>query len=127
MSLLLPLLPRRLPPSKLTTLALGLTSSSYLLHRQRAPILCESASSPLDTLTQKYLPSSSSSSSSSTRTTTKTRNSKARIIRQLSLGSVLGVAAGVAVSTFSRALGLLLGLGVAVVQSQQEKGEEEKE
>ncbi|KAL9047767.1 MAG: hypothetical protein Q9206_006484, partial [Seirophora lacunosa] len=39
-----------------------------------------------------------------------------RIIRQLSLGSVLGVTAGVAVSTFSRALGLLLGLGVAVVQ-----------
>ncbi|KAL9008182.1 MAG: hypothetical protein Q9173_006668, partial [Seirophora scorigena] len=61
----------------------------------------------------QYLPSSSSSS---TRTTTKTRSSKARIIRQLSLGSVLGVAAGVAVSTFSRALGLLLGLGVVIVQ-----------
>lgn len=120
---MLPILLPRVTPLAFTTLGLGLATSTYLFrtHRQR-PLLCE-PSSPLDTLTQNYLPTSSSSSSSPSRTTTKpTKSSRADLIRQLSLGSVLGVAAGAAVSTFSRVLALLLGVGLVVVQYAASKG-----
>lgn len=111
-STMLPILLPRLYPLTLTALGLGLTTSTYLFHtHHQRRLLCE-PSSPLGSVSQDYLPTSSSS-----QTTTKpTKSSNANLIRQLSLGSVLGVAAGAAVSTFSRVLALLFGVGVVIVQ-----------
>ncbi|KAI4108675.1 MAG: hypothetical protein LQ339_002191 [Xanthoria mediterranea] len=95
-------------------LGLGLTATTLHLHliQRRRPLLCEPASSsPLDAITQQYLPQARKHGHNNNKSTT-----TANIIRQLSLGSVLGVAAGAAVSTFSRVLAVLLGLGVVVVQ-----------
>ncbi|KAI4229878.1 MAG: hypothetical protein L6R36_000524 [Xanthoria steineri] len=113
MLLLHPLRPHLTLPLGLG-LGLGLTATTLHLHLQqrRRPLLCEPAasSSPLDAITQQYLPQTRKHGHNNKSTTT------ANIIRQLSLGSVLGVAAGAAVSTFSRVLAVLLGLGVVVVQ-----------
>ncbi|CAL8582117.1 hypothetical protein XPA_007791 [Xanthoria parietina] len=93
-------------------LGLGLTATTIHLHLQRRrPLLCE-PSSPLDAITQQYLPQARKHDNNNKSKSTTTAN----IIRQLSLGSVLGVAAGAAVSTFSRVLAVLVGLGVVVVQ-----------
>lgn len=117
MALRLPtlLLPRLTP----LTLCLGLTSTTaYLLHTHththlqlQRPILCE-ASSPLDTLTQKYL----HTDTSGRKIEVKKEGGRVRIVRQLALGSVMGVVGGVAVGMFSRVLGVLLGVGFMVVQ-----------
>lgn len=112
MLLLHPLRPHLILPLTLG-LGLGLTATTLHLHLQqrRRPLLCEPASSPPpDALTQQYLPQARKHDYNNKSTTT------GNIIRQLSLGSVLGVAAGAAVSTFSRVLAVLVGLGVVVVQ-----------
>ncbi|KAL8692276.1 MAG: hypothetical protein Q9218_002669 [Villophora microphyllina] len=116
MALRMPLLLR---PHRLAPLALGLSFAipAYVLHARRHPILCE-ASSPLDTITQKYL----HTDTSGRKVEVKKEAGTARIIRQLSLGSVLGVVGGVAVSMFSRMLGGLFGLGLVVVQYAASKG-----
>ena len=111
--LLRPILPN-LTPFTLTTFGLGISVTALHLHRQRRTLLCEQ-SSPLDAITQQYLHTSRSGPTTS-RAQGGKQNSTSKIIRQLSLGSVLGVLGGVAVSTFSRVLAVLFGLGVVVVQ-----------
>lgn len=99
----------RLSPSLLilglTPLALGLTITQYP-HRHAL-------------LLSDYSPAASSSSNvpifnTSSSNSTSTLNPAA--IKQISLGSILGLCTGVAVSVFSRTLTLLLGVGVVVVQ-----------
>ncbi|KAL9579115.1 MAG: hypothetical protein Q9203_006838, partial [Teloschistes exilis] len=75
-------------------------------------------SSPLDAITQKYL----HTDTSGRKVEVKKEAGRAQVIRQLALGSVLGVVGGVAVGMFSRVLGVLLGLGFAVVQYAASKG-----
>ncbi|KAL8972693.1 MAG: hypothetical protein Q9183_000411 [Haloplaca sp. 2 TL-2023] len=116
MSLRAVTLPRFTP---ITLTALGLGTSLQFLHSRRQPLLCE-PSSPLDTVTQKYLHSDSSGSIRTQRPAT--NDGTARIIRQLSLGSVLGVMAGVAVSAFSKVLAGFLGLAIVIVQYAASKG-----
>ena len=98
-----------------STLGLGISATALHLHlhRQQRPLLCE-PSSPLDQITQQYLPTNSTVPSRTQGG--KQNNTTAEIIRQLSLGSVVGVLGGAAVSTFSRVLAVLIGLGVVVVQ-----------
>lgn len=103
------------PHLTLTSLGLGLGISATALHlhrRQRRPLLCEPAS-PLDAITQQYLPTGPTGSQIQRG---KQENTTSKIIRQLSLGSVVGVLGGAAVSTFSRVLAVLIGLGLVVVQ-----------
>jgi uncharacterized membrane protein (Fun14 family) len=45
-----------------------------------------------------------------------------KVVRQISLGSILGVIGGLGVSVFSKPLALLIGLGVVVVQMLSSRG-----
>ena len=115
------ILPRFTP---LTLTVLGLGTSLQILHSRRQPLLCE-PSSPLDAVAQKYL---HTDSSGSIRTQKPAANDgTARIIRQLSLGSVLGVMAGVAVSAFSKVLAGFLGLVIVIVQVCSPKGNQHQD
>lgn len=75
----------------------------------------------LDTSPQSFSTTSSSpyTHSRDARTPLTKEDSKSinpAAVKQISLGSILGLGAGVLVSTFSRTLTLLLGVGIVVVQ-----------
>jgi hypothetical protein len=91
-------------------------STPFLVHSYRNPILCDSpagflqgGSSPLSTYTRDAkVPIVKQSGAPNP-----------RAVRQISLGSILGVMGGLGVSVFSKPLALLIGLGVIIVQVSQ--------
>jgi hypothetical protein len=114
MSFLLPGLRRGLLLS--TPLVL---SAPLLIHQYRyaRPIYCDSAD-PLTKitgdLTRNY------SSEAKTPIITESGAANPRAIRQVSMGSILGVFCGLGISVFSKPLAILIGLGIFVLQVSQE-------
>ncbi|KAF7874966.1 hypothetical protein EAF04_002139 [Stromatinia cepivora] len=103
---------RRLLRPHLTASALGLTTySTYtLLQSHRFPSRLDSLSSPLST---------SSTSKYGDVKTSIVRNGgglNPKAVRQISSGSIIGLGAGLAVSTFSRSLALIIGLMIVGLQ-----------
>ncbi|TEY39864.1 hypothetical protein BOTCAL_0449g00010 [Botryotinia calthae] len=92
---------------RLTASALGFTSyTTYsLLHSQRFPTRLDSLSSPL-----------SKSENTQTPFIKKGGGLDSKTVGQISSGSIVGLGAGLAVSTFSRSLALIIGLMVVGIQ-----------
>ncbi|KAF2106782.1 hypothetical protein BDV96DRAFT_507367 [Lophiotrema nucula] len=90
-------------------------SAPLMVRQYTRPILCDSPD-PLTKITsdlkQKYATPSSTTSA----------RPNATAVRQISLGSILGVLGGLGVSVFSKPLALLIGLGVVVVQFLESRG-----
>ncbi|KAF2731243.1 hypothetical protein EJ04DRAFT_514746 [Polyplosphaeria fusca] len=116
MSLLHPGL--RLP--LLLTTPLLLLPLAPLLHRRR-PILCDSPD-PLAKITSDLTSRYRGSNARTPDTRRSSAGGKARVVRQMSLGSVLGVLGGLGVSVFSKPLAVLIGLGIVVVQFIEARG-----
>ncbi|TGO61693.1 hypothetical protein BCON_0025g00200 [Botryotinia convoluta] len=92
---------------RLTASALGLTSyTSYtLLQSHRFPARLDSLSSPLSSGGKTNAPIIKKGGSLDSKT-----------VSQVSSGSIVGLGAGLAVSTFSRSLALIIGLMVVAIQ-----------
>ncbi len=90
-------------------------STPLLIHqfRNRQLIYCDSPD-PLtkiaNDLTSKY------SSESNTPVFTESGRANPRAIRQVSMGSIMGVLCGLGISVFSKPLAILIGLGIFVLQ-----------
>lgn len=110
MAFLLPGLRRGLIASTPLILSTPLLISQY---RNRQPIRCDSAD-PLtkitNDLTRNY------ASEARTPVITESGAANPRAIRQVSMGSILGVFCGLGISVFSKPLAILIGLGIFVLQ-----------
>ncbi|KAF2637657.1 hypothetical protein P280DRAFT_471851 [Massarina eburnea CBS 473.64] len=94
-------------------------SAPMLMQTYRRPILCEGPD-PLKKITSDLKNSYTHEASTPVITRSGAPNTSA--IRQVSLGSVLGVLAGLGVGVFSKPLAVLFGLGIVVVQLLENKG-----
>jgi hypothetical protein len=93
-------------------LATPLILSTPLLiqhHKFSQPTYCDSAD-PLAKLTRNY------ASEARTPIITESGAANPRAIRQVSMGSILGVFCGLGISVFSKPLAVLIGLGIFVLQ-----------
>jgi hypothetical protein len=111
MSFLLPGLRRTL----LLTTPLIL-STPLLLHHQRTlfrPLRCDGPD-PLTKITRDL--SSNYTSEARTPILTESGTANPRAIRQVSMGSILGVFCGLGISVFSKPLAVLIGLGIFALQ-----------
>jgi hypothetical protein len=80
-----------------------------LINTYRHPIRCDAAN-PLSRLTHDY------SREAQTPVIKTSGAPNPRAIRQISMGSIFGVVAGLGVSVFSKPLAVLIGLGIVLVQ-----------
>ena len=91
-------------------------STPLLLHQYRTPILCDSPdllsriSSDVRDAQRAY------SREAETPVVLQSGAANPRSVRQISMGSILGVLGGLGVSVFSKPLAVLIGLGVLLVQ-----------
>ncbi|KAF2868409.1 hypothetical protein BDV95DRAFT_609893 [Massariosphaeria phaeospora] len=97
-----------------TPLALA---TPFAMHRYQRPILCD-APDPLTKITSDL------SSAYAQAPTLKTSGAapSPKVVRQISMGSILGVFGGLGVSVFSKPLAVLIGLGVVLVQLLESRG-----
>src|SRR5690349_1825569 len=79
----------------------------------RTPILCDSPD-PFSKITSDL--SKSYTSDAKTPIFTESGAANPRAIRQISMGSILGVLCGLGISVFSKPLAILLGLGIFCLQ-----------
>lgn len=107
MSFLLPGLRRGLAVS--TPLFL---TTPMLLRQLNRPILCD-APNPF-TATRSDVPSNARYAETSS--LKQSGSNMPKVVRQISMGSILGVLGGLGISVFSKPLALLIGLGVILVQ-----------
>jgi hypothetical protein len=109
MSFLLPGLRRGLMLSSPLVLSAPLLAYQY---RHTRPILCDSPDplAKLGDLRNQY------SHDAQTPIITQSGAANPRAVRQISMGSILGVMGGLGVSVFSKPLAILIGLGVLLVQ-----------
>lgn len=109
MSFLLPGLRRGL----MLSTPLILSAPLLLQYRHRQPIRCDGPD-PINKitndLTQGY------TSEANTPVITESGAANPRAIRQISMGSILGVLGGLGISVFSKPLAILIGLGIFVLQ-----------
>lgn len=84
-----------------------------LIQAYRRPILCEGPD-PLTKITSDLKSNYAGNAQTPVVQTSGAPNPRA--IRQISLGSILGVLAGLSVSVFSKPLAVLIGLGIVCVQ-----------
>ena len=107
------LLARR--PTSLLTLA---ATSTLILHPKSPISILQSWQKPL--LCETFAPASSSSSSRQTPLLSSAPGSRGGLnpaaVKQITWGSILGLASGLAISTFSRSLAVVLGLLIVSVQ-----------
>lgn len=130
--ILRPFLLRRTLPTRLSSIQTQITQLRHPFSLRNRPLLLTSAAlgfsipffaSPrfpalLDTSSPVSFSSSSYTHSPDAKTPLN-KDSKSinpAAVKQISLGSILGLGAGVLVSAFSRTLTLLLGVGIVVVQ-----------
>jgi hypothetical protein len=113
MSFLLPGLRRGLVLSSPLLLSTPLLAYQY---RHTQPIRCDSADplAKLGDLRNKY------ASDAKTPVITQSGAANPRAVRQISMGSILGLVGGLGVSVFSKPLAILIGLGVILVHVSQE-------
>jgi len=90
-----------------------LISTPLLVQAYRRPVLCDGPD-PLTKLTSDLRNNYSNEAQTPIIQTSGAPNPRA--IRQISLGSILGLMAGLGVSVFSKPLALLIGLGVVCIQ-----------
>ena len=109
MSFLLPGLRRGLILSSPLVLSAPLLAYQY---RHTRPILCDSPDplAKLGDLRNQY------SHDAQTPVITQSGAANPRAVRQISMGSILGVLGGLGISVFSKPLAILIGLGVVLVQ-----------
>ncbi|KAF1915475.1 hypothetical protein BDU57DRAFT_518463 [Ampelomyces quisqualis] len=116
MSFFLPGLRRGLMASTPLILSTPFLISQY---RNYQPIRCDSAD-PLtkitNDLTRNY------ASEARTPIITESGAANPRAIRQVSMGSILGVFCGLGISVFSKPLAILIGLGIFVLQAIESRG-----
>ncbi|PGH32343.1 hypothetical protein GX50_04880 [[Emmonsia] crescens] len=116
-----PFLTRLLTPARPFLFAVPLGLSLSLALPQRKPILCDFAGPFTTTAHSQH--SHSSSPLSETASTLRSRSGiSERTARQISLGSVLGLLAGLGLRIFSRALVFALGLTILGVEWAASKG-----
>lgn len=97
------------------TLGLGLTIPLYQFRQQRAPLRLDSATA---------FGSYPQSRDASVPITKSGGGLNPAAMKQISLGSIAGLAEGVLVSMFSRTLTLLFGVGIVVVQVRRAQGKQ---
>ncbi|OJD15200.1 hypothetical protein AJ78_04531 [Emergomyces pasteurianus Ep9510] len=116
-----PFLTRLLHPARpfLFAVPLGLSLSLALPRRQ--PILCDFAG-PFTTTGHSHHSNNSSLSETASSTSSRRSGFSERTARQISLGSVLGLLAGLGLRIFSRALVFALGLTILGVEWAASKG-----
>ncbi|KAF1998895.1 hypothetical protein P154DRAFT_523725 [Amniculicola lignicola CBS 123094] len=95
-----------------------LLCTPLLTTRYSQPIRCDASPNAYTNITSDL--KSQLSGSSPIRTTTRRPHPAA--VRQVSLGSILGVLGGLGVSVFSKPLAVLIGLGVVIVQVLESRG-----
>ena len=88
-------------------------STPLLVHSLKRPILCDSAD-PFRKVTSDLRQNYAHEAQTPVITTSGAPNPRA--IRQISMGSIFGVLAGLGVSVFSKPLAVLIGLGIVLVQ-----------
>lgn len=86
-------------------------STPLLMRQMNRPILCDSPD-PLAKITSDLR----NTYSRETPVIKQSGAANPRVVRQISMGSILGVLGGMGVSVFSKPLALLIGLGVILVQ-----------
>ena len=93
-----------------------LLSTPLLIHKFRTqqPFLC-AGPDPLTKITND-LTKNFSSSDDKTPVFTESGQANPRAIRQVSMGSIMGVLCGVGISLFSKPLAILIGLGIFLLQ-----------
>ncbi|KAH7087762.1 hypothetical protein FB567DRAFT_525698 [Paraphoma chrysanthemicola] len=96
-----------------------LLSAPLLMHQYRHPVRCEGPD-PLSKITADLTKNYSSEARTPIITESGTANPQA--IRQVSMGSILGVLGGLGISVFSKPLAILIGLGIFVLQFIESRG-----
>ncbi|KAF2024880.1 hypothetical protein EK21DRAFT_77726 [Setomelanomma holmii] len=96
-----------------------LLSTPLLLHQYRHPIRCDGPD-PLSKITSDL--TKNYSSEASVPIITESGAANPRAIRQVSMGSILGVLCGLGISVFSKPLAILIGLGIFVLQFIESRG-----
>ncbi|PSN71578.1 hypothetical protein BS50DRAFT_570906 [Corynespora cassiicola Philippines] len=94
-------------------------STPLLVQRFQRPILCDSPD-PFTKITSDLKNNYAQETQSPVIKTSGGLNPRA--VRQISMGSMLGVLAGMGVSVFSKPLALLIGLGIIAVQFLESRG-----
>ncbi|KAJ4302933.1 hypothetical protein N0V90_001824 [Kalmusia sp. IMI 367209] len=94
-------------------------STPLLIHQFKRPVLCDSPD-PLSKITSDLRGQYVDEARTPIIKTSGAPNPRA--IRQISLGSILGVIAGLGISVFSKPLAILIGLGIVCVQFLENRG-----
>ncbi|KAK3202244.1 hypothetical protein GRF29_161g607985 [Pseudopithomyces chartarum] len=94
-------------------------STPLLVQSFKRPVLCEGPD-PLSKITSDIRNSYAREAQTPIIKTSGAPNPRA--IRQISMGSILGVLAGLGVSVFSKPLAILIGLGIVCVQFLENRG-----
>lgn len=90
-------------------------STPLLMRQYNRPILCDGPD-PLTKITSDLRGLTTRSTNTDTPIVKQSGGLNPRAVRNISLGSILGVLGGLGVSVFSKPLALLIGLGVVIVQ-----------
>ncbi|KAF2847225.1 hypothetical protein T440DRAFT_471137 [Plenodomus tracheiphilus IPT5] len=117
MSFLLPGLRRTLLLSTPLILSAPLLTQHF---RQKAHLISCDGPDPLTKITQDL--TSGYTSEAQTPILTQSGAVNPRAIRQISMGSILGVLGGLGISVFSKPLAILIGLGVLLLQFVESRG-----
>ncbi|KAF9733913.1 hypothetical protein PMIN03_009818 [Paraphaeosphaeria minitans] len=94
-------------------------SAPFLVQTMRRPVLCDGPD-PLSIITSDFKNRYAGEAQTPVIKTSGAPNPRA--LRQVSMGSILGVLAGLGVSVFSKPLAILIGLGVICVQLLESRG-----
>lgn len=93
-----------------------LLSAPLLIHSYNRPIHCDAPLAFSNPFGTDVRPSAHHTQTSTTSTSKSTSALNPRVVRQISMGSILGVLGGLGISVFSKPLAVLIGLGVVLVQ-----------
>lgn len=96
-----------------------LSTPLLLQYRQSQRIRCDSAD-PISKIKNDLMGNYASEARTPVITESGAANPQA--IRQISMGSILGVLGGLGISVFSKPLAILIGLGIVVLQVRDERG-----
>ncbi|ORY16086.1 hypothetical protein BCR34DRAFT_476809 [Clohesyomyces aquaticus] len=98
-----------------------MVATPLLLRQYSRPILCDSPD-PLTKITSDLKSSFRNNSSGGNGIITSSGKPNPSVVRQMSLGSILGVMGGLGVSVFSKPLAVLIGLGIVLIQFLESRG-----